>query len=116
MKPLIRRMLSLAAPTTLAVMVGQGCADSDSMIFVRQVQAPTSEGSSGSCTTDSSPTGLTYEHGVLDVAFRRQYSATLLVGSQLVARGNSSQLRTETSRVALEGSIVQLADSSGAVV
>jgi hypothetical protein len=53
---------------------------------------------------------------VLDVAFRRQYSATLLVGSQLVARGNSSQLRTETSRVALEGSVVQLADSRGAVV
>ena len=57
MKPLIRRMLSLAAPTTLAVMVGQGCADSDSMIFVRQVQAPTSEGSSGSCTTDAHPPG-----------------------------------------------------------
>jgi hypothetical protein len=59
---------------------------------------------------------LTYAHGVIDVAFRRQYSATLLVGNQLVARGNSSELRTETSRVALEGSIVQLADSGGAVV
>jgi hypothetical protein len=96
-------------------MWSSGCADSESVLFIRQVQARVVSGTNG-CTVDSSPSSLLITGGTLDLAFRTQYSATLLVGNQLVARGNTSQLRTETSRVELEGAIVRLEDSRGSNV
>lgn len=98
-----------------AVALGSGCADSDSMIFIRQVQARLPTGSPA-CVADSSPTSTSLGEGVLDVAFRTQYVATLLVGNQLVPRGNSSQLRTETSRVDIEGTVVRALDDSGNMI
>jgi hypothetical protein len=106
----------------LAVAVGSMCAapactDSESSIFIRQAQAPIAGTStSGGCQYDPSPSGLFLTTGTLDVAFRSQYSAGLLVGNQLVARGSSSQLRTETARVQLQGTIVYLEDATGAQV
>ncbi len=91
-----------------------GCADSESMLFVRQAQARISSGATG-CTVDSSPSSLFITEGTLDLAFRTEYVAALLVGNQLVARGNSSQLRTETSRVEMEGAVVRLEDGRNTV-
>ena len=90
------------------------CAESESILFVRQVQARTGSGEMG-CIADNSPTSLRLTSGALDVAFRLQYTADLLVGSQLVPRGNASQLRTETARVAIEGSVVRVEDAGGIV-
>jgi hypothetical protein len=102
--------LSLGA---LAIgLLAMGCADSESMIFIRQVQARLPSGST-SCTADNAPTSPALGEGVLDVAFRTRYTAALLVGNQLVPRGNSSELRTETSRVAIQGSIVRVLDDAG---
>lgn len=95
--------------------LGSGCADSESMIFVRQVQARLPTGSPA-CVADSSPTSASLGEGFLDVAFRTQYAATLLVGNQLVPRGNSSQLRTETSRVDIEGTVVRALDDAGNLI
>jgi hypothetical protein len=96
----------------LAVALGSGCADSESMIFIRQVQARLPTGSPA-CVADSAPTSTSLGEGILDVAFRSRYTATLLVGNQLVPRGNSSQLRTETARVDLQGSVVRALDDAG---
>src|SRR6185295_14801949 len=81
---------------------------------IRQVQAPVSS-SAGGCTTQPDPSALFLASGTLDLAFRLQYSATLLVGNQLVSRGNNSQLRTETSRVQIQGAVVRVEDPTGAV-
>ncbi|MDI1436095.1 hypothetical protein [Polyangium sorediatum] len=51
--------------------------------------------------------------GTLDVAFATEYSVPLLVGNQLVRRGNAATLRTETSRVVFESVDVHTFDSSG---
>jgi hypothetical protein len=51
--------------------------------------------------------------GVLDLAFRQTYQAALLVGNQLVRRGSRDQLRTETSRIRLDGAEVTVSDSAG---
>jgi hypothetical protein len=109
MKQAASRWLSLAAAVGCAWLGGAGCADSESMLFVRQAQARVASGTNG-CTVDNSPSSLFITQGTLDLAFRTEYSAALLVGNQLVARGNSSQLRTETSRVELEGAEVKLED------
>ncbi|MET0594158.1 MAG: hypothetical protein ABW133_15765 [Polyangiaceae bacterium] len=109
MKQAASRWLSLAAAVGCAWLGGTGCADSESMLFVRQAQARIASGTNG-CTVDNSPSSLFITEGTLDLAFRTEYTAALLIGNQLVARGNSSQLRTETSRVELEGAEVRLED------
>jgi hypothetical protein len=112
MRQVAGRWLSLAAAVGCAWIGGVGCADSESMLFIRQAQARVSGGTNG-CTVDSSPSSLFITEGTLDLAFRTEYTAALLVGNQLVARGNASQLRTETSRVQIEGAEVRLEDASG---
>jgi hypothetical protein len=92
-----------------------GCADSDSMIYVRQVQARLQSGTSV-CNADNSPSSPALGSGVLDVQYRSQYTAALLVGSQLVPRGSSTDLRTETARVMIEGTIVHALDDTGNVI
>jgi len=107
-----RRTLCGLMALAPALMAGPGCADSESMLFIRQAQARVA----GSCTVDNSPSSLVLVHGSLDLAFQRQYRAALLVGNQLVPRGNSAQLRTETARIQLQGAIVRAEDANGAVV
>jgi hypothetical protein len=111
---MVGRGLFLAAAAMSAALGGTGCADSESMLFVRQAQARVQTGAAG-CTVDSSPGSLFITEGTLDLAFRTEYSAALLVGNQLVGRGNSSQLRTETSRVQIEGAEVRLEDGQRTV-
>jgi hypothetical protein len=84
------------------------------MLFVRQAQARVASGATG-CTVDSSPSSVFMTEGTLDLAFRTEYTAVLLVGNQLVARGNASQLRTETSRVEIEGAVVRLENGTNTV-
>src|SRR5882757_5425154 len=111
MEPLIHRMLFGAMALAPVLVAGTGCADSESMLFIRQAQALVA----GKCTVDNSPSSVSLLHGSLDIAFQSQYRADLLVGNQLVPRGNSSQLRTETARVQIQGSIVRAEDANGAL-
>ncbi len=89
-----------------------GCADNDSMLFVRQVIAVVAP----ECIAKPDVGGLFRSQGVLDVAFSLRYDAALLVGNQLTKRGDRDQVRTETSRVALRGSEVRLLDTSERLV
>src|SRR5262245_8621497 len=109
MKQVLGRWLLLAGTAGAATLGASGCAEDQSMLFVRQAQARVPSGTSG-CTADNSPSSLVITEGTLDLAFRTEYTAALLVGNQLVPRGNSSQLRTETSRVQIEGAEVRLED------
>jgi hypothetical protein len=111
MKSLIRRMLWGGLALAPALAAGPGCADSESMLFVRQAQARVA----GTCGVDNVPSSLALLRGSLDLAFQLQYSAALLVGNQLVARGNASSLRSETSRIQIQGSIVRAEDTTGQV-
>lgn len=111
----VRRTVLWAMALAPAVFFGPGCADSESILFIRQVQAPVI-GTGGGCNYQADPSSLFIASGTLDLAFRLQYSAALLVGNQLVPRGNSSQLRTETARVRIEGTVVRAEDPTGAVV
>lgn len=113
MKRVVGRWLFLAG-AGFALLGGAGCADDQSMLFIRQAQARVASGANG-CTVDNSPSSLFITQGTLDLAFRTEYTAALLVGNQLVARGNASQLRTETSRVEIEGAVVRLEDGTNTV-
>ncbi len=94
-------LLVCAAP--FAVMGPAGCADNKSTIFVKHVLAPTDD-----CSFEADPTAPALFYGLMDLAVTDTYTAVLLVGNQLVPQGEDDQLRTETSRVALQGAEVRL--------
>jgi len=88
------------------------CAPNDSALFIRGVLARVSP----QCSVKADPSSLMLGIGTLDRAFASSYIAPLLVGNQLVRRGAKDQLRTETSRVRLEGAIVSVGTASGATL
>jgi hypothetical protein len=95
-----------------AVMVigAMGCADNESSLFVRQVQALLPP----ECVVNNDPEADMMLRGTLDVALRGTgHLAPLLVGNQLVSRGSGDELRTETARVSLRGAVVRIDDSLG---
>lgn len=104
----------LFAATGTALMLGvvPGCADDESSLFIRQAQVPQAV-SGGGCKVDASASASVRMGGTLDVAIATQYVAHLLVGNQMVDRGSRNDIKTETSRVQLEGSEVYVTDASG---
>jgi hypothetical protein len=102
-------LFRLAAVPSLgaALLCATGCAENDSSLFIRQVSV-SARGST--CIVTPDPSALFLTRGYMDAAFVSRYQASLLVGSQLTARGDRQQLRTETSRLKLEGSEVYATD------
>lgn len=107
MRRLQPRYLFSAALLALGGLVcASGCADNNSMLFVRGVVAS----DAASCTPKADPTNTYLAYGTLDTAFRTTYTGFLLVGNQLVARGSRTQLRTEPNRVTIRGAVVSISN------
>jgi len=107
-----KRGLTLSVVAGAMAVGASACADNESSIFIRQVLVP----SGSDCTYSADPGGAALALGVMDLAFTREYWAGLLVGNQLVARGASDQLRTETARFRAEGAEVEIETTSGDLV
>jgi len=84
------------------------CVDNESSLFIRYVAQPSCD----LVTTDSPEIG----QGYLDTRYQCGYSAVLIVGNQLVKRGDDNKLQTETSRVEIKGADVQVLSSDGEVL
>lgn len=104
----------LLAGTALlaAAAIGPGCAEPESSLFIRHVTFPQPP----DCTARAEPDGLFLGTGLLDIGLRDEYRATLLVGNQLVARGSTDLVRTESNRMALRTASVRIEDVSGNVL
>lgn len=105
----VRHVLSGAIVAGFSMLWAAGCADNNSAVFIRgvlAVQAP-------ECAAKADPSSALQLGGVLDLAFRTNYQAALLVGNQLVAQGSRDQVRTETSRVVIKGAVVTVKDAAG---
>ena len=108
----MRRLLSWMLTPLLAMAAFAGCADNESGMFVRGVlvlQQP-------ECSVKADPTSPHRLGGVLDISLRDTYQAVLLVGNQLVPRGDHDKIRTETSRVTIKGAEVTLLTDTGSVI
>jgi len=92
----------------VAVGMGPGCADNNSSIFVRSALAVPTD----TCTVSADSSSTVISRGTLDTAFTTEYHAVLLVGNQLVRRGNTATLRTETSRVTFYEADVRVVDGA----
>ncbi|HVJ19095.1 MAG TPA: hypothetical protein VM686_26935 [Polyangiaceae bacterium] len=104
------RKMTAAGLVLASSSIAAGCADNESMMFIIGVADITGS----DCVLAPSSDGPFIGLGTLDVAIRDTYIAALVVGNQLTERGSRNQLRTETSRVRLEGAEVTLEDAGGA--
>ena len=94
------RMTRTAILTAVSLAAGlSGCADNDSSLFIEGVLAI----SNTDCVAQPDADAEFLANGLLDVLFARGYVAAVQVGNQLTQQGNREKLRTETSRVQLEG-------------
>jgi hypothetical protein len=100
-----------ALGAVLAVAGVTACADNESSLYVRHVQVPNDE-----CIVEPDPESLFRTSGVLDAAVRFEYNATLLIGNQVVGRGDTDQLRTETSKIRIYEYDVRILNAEGAVL
>lgn len=105
---LARRLCALAMLTAAGGLLASACADNESSLFIRMRMART-----GDCTVNCSPDEMFWTEDSVDAAYASSHSATLLVGNQLVPRGDSDVLRTETSRIQLYEAEVRITDVEG---
>ncbi len=94
----------IAAATGVLV---TSCVDNESSMFIRGCLAFPADG----CVVTPDSSSKQLFSGLLDPA-QADYVCPLLIGNQLVARGDSKQLRTETSRIAVHSAIVTVYDST----
>ncbi|MFO0756030.1 MAG: hypothetical protein U0359_06045 [Byssovorax sp.] len=109
---MVRSLRRLGALVFLGAAVGSfmpGCATNASSLFIRQCQKVPAD----TCEVTADTSSAFISEGVLDVAFGRDYSCPLLVGNQLVPRGDPNKVRTETSRVTIYGADVRILDANG---
>ncbi len=95
-----------------AGLIATACADNDGSVFVVGVLAPPIA-ANGVCTYTIAASGPFLSGGTVDLAFTNSYQPTMLLGNQLVARGNAQESRVETNRVQLQGSVVRITDAAG---
>lgn len=103
---LIGSLMTLGA---FGLVLGPGCADNRSSIYtIGALVIP-----QDTCEVTADDGSAFLPAGRLDTAFSKEYWVPLLLGNQLVSRGNAATLRTETSRVTLYEAIVRLTDTEG---
>lgn len=108
----LKRGFFLGMVVGVAGVVMSACADNESSIFIRGVLVP--EGNDCGYTAD--PGSAQRLLGVMDLAFTREYWAGLLIGNQVVERGSSDLLRTESSRFVAEGAEVEIETTGGDLI
>jgi hypothetical protein len=101
---------SLIALGAFGMVLGPGCADNRSSIFtIGALLVPVD-----TCEVTPDEGAALLLEPKLDTAISPVYKVPILVANQLVSRGNTATLRTETSRVVLREAIVRLTDTQGA--
>ncbi|MCC6559020.1 MAG: hypothetical protein IT372_39355 [Polyangiaceae bacterium] len=110
--PTFRRALAALALFAAGGVIAPACAENESSLFIRACLVPEPE----TCVTRPDPSAAFAGRGLVDAAYYPQFTCSLLVGSQVVKRGSSDQLRTETSRIELYEAEVRVVDLGGNAV
>jgi hypothetical protein len=108
----MHRVRNITAAGFLALggaLLSGGCVDNESSLYIAGVFDLTST----RCIAEPDSDAVLRAGGYIDLAFASGYRAALLVGSQLTERGSREKLRTETSRLRVEGARVTLYGTDG---
>jgi len=108
----VRRMAAGLEVMAAGSIVAPACADNESSLFVRLVQAPDEM-----CQYPTPGSDVQFfPRGTMDVRVTSIYTAALIVGNQVVPRGDAEQIRTETSRIQLYAADVNILDAGESTV
>jgi hypothetical protein len=110
--PSFSKTMTVGALLASASLCTVGCAENESSLFVIGVYAL----SRTQCIADPSASAVLLPAGTLDRTLANGYNAALLVGSHLTERGSRENLRTETSRLSIEGAHITLYSTTGAEI
>jgi hypothetical protein len=113
MKRIGRCVMSLLAVGLVTSALVPACATNDQSIFIRGALAPSANRTGGVCLYNPDPTAPALFTGTLDVGIRDNYQAVLLVGNQMIPRGDPTDTRAESNRVHLNGAIVKVQNPDG---
>ena len=108
MKKLWKGALALVLLSVPVAAGAAGCVANESSLFVRAVLEP-------SCDAVT-PDSAIILGGTLDTRYSCSYANKLVIGNQLVKRGDDNKLQTETSRVEIKSADVQVLDPNGGVL
>jgi len=108
-RPTLKSSLSALLLTLGSLALVPSCAENNSSLFAMGVMRL----DPATCIAKADDTATLLAGGILDIAFRSNYTGFILVGNQLTERGSREQLRTETSRIVLRGAEVILTTVDG---
>lgn len=109
MQRILGKTLSFVALTLLGAVATPACTDEDGIIYIRYNLAPPTNRSAG-CVFLADPQAPFQSSGKLDAALAQTYEVNLLIGNQMIARGDATSPRAETNRVHLDGAVVRVTD------
>lgn len=116
MKRIWGHVISLALAGSALGAVLPSCATNDQSIFVRGALAPSATRQNGSCTYTNDPAQPQLFAGVLDVGLTDSYRSILLIGNQLIPRGDNLANRAESNRVHINGGVVRVTEPDGSLI
>src|SRR5438876_2345318 len=98
----------------LAVAAGAAfpaCAHDDSTLYVQGVMYPPVP-AAGICTYTVTISAPMISRGLVDAALTPSYTPMFLLGSQMKLQANPDNVKTETSRINIQGALVRVVDPS----
>ncbi len=105
----------LLAPFAFLLVAGQGCADSDNSIYIKQVISPPVPGEDGCLyTADADQPNL--PQGVMDIGLTGSYAPNVLIANQITNGKNVEELRNDTGTVIIKGAVVSVSEPNGALI
>ena len=104
MQVTLRRASAVALLAAGGALLSSACVRNESSLFVRAcLEIPPD-----SCRVQASENSSVVLSGSLDGLYRAEYDCVALIENQLVARGDTTKLRTETSRISVYQAEVQV--------
>jgi len=100
----LKRAGAVAFLASAGALLSSACVQDESSLFIRSCLAIPKD----SCIVQPSTTAPFLTGGFIDAVYRSEYTCDALVENQLVARGDVTKLRTETSHVEFYEAKVQV--------
>lgn len=116
MKRVLGQALTVVTAGVLATAFTPACAENDQSIFIQSALAPSTNRQGGRCSYTNDPTQPYLFEGVVDVAIRDNYLTVLLVGNQMIGRGDGANTRAESNRAHINGAVVRVTDPNGGLI
>jgi hypothetical protein len=113
MKRFLGHALSVVTVGVVALVAAPACVENNQSIYIQRVLAPPTARVNNVCQYTADPQALPLFEGVLDGAVRDTYVAVMMVGSQLIPRGDNTQTRAEPNRSYINGFVIKITEPDG---